>query len=346
MKTLNEVKAIDSEVLSEAIAHQNQLTKPHGALGQLEDIAIMLAACQRTNNPMVNSPWISVFAADHGVTEEGVSAFPAVVTQEMVKNFSAGGAAITVLAKTLNASFEVVDVGVFHDVSPLPNLVSERISSGSFNFTVRPAMTKDMCNQALNVGRRAVSRAIDNKADLFIAGEMGIGNTTAATAIIYELCDTELSGLVGRGTGISDEQLQNKQAVIIKALKLHQQALNSPYEILRCIGGLEIAALTGAYLSCAEQGLPMVVDGVIACAAALIAFEIEPQVKNWMIFGHESVEPAQQVVFDKINVKPLLNLSMRLGEGSGAAMAIPIIQLACALHNQMATFEQAAVSTE
>lgn len=338
-------KPINQKIKRAAQAHQNQLTKPPGSLGQLESIAIQLAACQGTLKPKIDNPWITVFAADHGVTQEGISAFPAVVTQEMVKNFSAGGAAITVLAKQLNAAFEVVDVGVFKDIAPLPNLISDRVTSGSFNFIQQPAMNDEMLQQAMQAGGNAVKRALENDADLFVTGEMGIGNTTAATAIIQQICGGELKITVGRGTGINDQQLRRKEAIIRQALELHQTEFTSALDVLRCVGGLEIAALTGAYLSCAENGLPMVIDGVIACAAALIAYEVSLDVADWMVFAHESLEPAQQLVFKKMNTQPLLNLSMRLGEGSGAAMAIPIIQLACALHSEMATFEQAEVST-
>lgn len=339
-----EIKTINSSIQQQAREHQNQLTKPPGSLGQLEEVAIQLAACQESITPMIQSPWITVFAADHGVTEEGVSAFPAVVTQEMVKNFSAGGAAITVLAKQLNAEFEVVDVGVFADVSPLPNLVSARVASGSYNFAQQPAMDDVMLSQALEAGKQAVDRAMEHQADLFVAGEMGIGNTSAATAIIAQLCEQNVADLVGRGTGVNDAQLAHKQQVIEAALAKHQALLNTPYEVLRCVGGLEIAALTAAYLRCAEKGLPAVVDGVIACAAALVAYKVQPDVKAWLFFGHESVEPAQQAVFQTLQVTPLLNLSMRLGEGSGAALAVPVMQLACTLHNEMATFAEAGVS--
>lgn len=344
------MKKLDSKSRTLAEQRQNTLTKPPGSLGQLEAIAIQLAACQGTVCPQIKQPWISVFAADHGVTDEGISAFPAVVTQEMVKNFSAGGAAITVIAKQEKAQFEVIDVGVFKDVAPLPNLVSKRVASGSFNFTKQAAMTEPMLNQAMQVGQDAIRRAIKAGADLFIGGEMGIGNTSSATAIISQLCQQPVADLVGRGTGVNDEQLRHKQAIISAALDLHQDNMlnthNMPNtnEVLRCMGGLEIAALTAAYLECAELGLPMVIDGVISCAAALVAFEIEPQVKDWMLFGHQSVEPAQQAVFNKLQVTPILDLSMRLGEGSGAAMAIPIIRLACLLHSNMATFAEASVS--
>jgi len=338
------MKPINIQTQQLAQQRQNSLTKPPGSLGKLEAIAIQLAACQGKVCPQIKQSWISVFAADHGITEEGVSAFPAIVTQEMVKNFSAGGAAISVIAAQQQAHFEVIDVGVFNDVAPLAYLVSERVAAGSFNFAKQQAMTESMLEQAMQVGKNAVNRAHSAGTDLFIAGEMGIGNTSSAAAIISQLCQQPLEGLVGRGTGVNDEQLVHKQNVLRSALNLHQTAMQTPKDVLRCVGGLEIAALTGAYLECGHLGMPMVVDGVISCAAALLAFEMKPQVKEWMLFGHQSVEPAQQAVFNHLQVTPILDLGMRLGEGSGAAMALPIIRLACDLHANMATFEQAEVS--
>jgi nicotinate-nucleotide--dimethylbenzimidazole phosphoribosyltransferase len=338
------MKPINLEMMQCAQQRQNTLTKPPGSLGQLEHIAIQLAGCQGVVCPQIKSPWISVFAADHGIADEGVSAFPAVVTQEMVKNFSASGAAITVIAQQEKAAFEVVDVGVLNDVSPLPNLISNRVAAGSFNFAKQPAMTDAMLRSALQVGKMAVDRALNAGADLFIGGEMGIANTSAATAIISQICQQPIADLVGRGTGVNDQQLQHKQTVLEAALLLHQAEMDSPEAVLRCVGGLEIAALTGAYLECGRVGLPVVVDGVISCAAALVAYEMQPQLKPWMLFGHQSVEPAQKAVFKQLEVTPIMDLEMQLGEGSGAAMAIPIIRLACALHANMATFEEANVS--
>jgi len=344
-------KPLNVDIQKAAIERQNSLTKPPGSLGQLEAVVIMLAAQQGNVCPHVNHPHISVFAADHGVAEEGVSAFPAVVTQEMVKNFSAGGAAITVLAKANHANFEVVDVGVLNDVGPLPNLVSQRVASGSFNFAKQRAMTEQMCSDAMQVGRDAVLRAQKNGCDLFVGGEMGIANTSSATAIITQLTAIDLphsamgyKDLVGYGTGINDEQKIHKADVIAKALEKHADYMQTPIQVLEAVGGLEIAALTGAYLTCAELGISVAVDGVIACSAALVACEMLPETKNWMLFAHESVEPAQQAVFEKLGVTPLLNLEMRLGEGSGAAMAIPVMRMACELHANMATFTEAGVS--
>jgi len=343
------VKEVSKSFEKEALARQNILTKPQGSLGQLESLAVLLAGHQSQICPQITTPWISVFAADHGIAEEGVSAFPSVVTQEMVKNFSVGGAAITVLAKANQASFEVVDVGVLADITdggkhPFKHLQSYRVASGSFNFLQQPAMTVEMLNKAMAVGCTAVERALESGADLFIAGEMGIGNTTSATAIIAQICNGSVKDIVGLGTGIDSAQKIKKVAVIEQGLLQHQAQFIEPLAVLRCVGGLEIAALVGAYLACAEKGLTMVIDGMIACAAALVVCEMAPDAKNWMIFGHQSVEPAQQLVFERLGVQPLLDLSLRLGEGSGATLLIPVIKMACLLHDQMATFSEAGVS--
>ncbi len=346
---MKKVCSISIEAQNNALAHQNKLTKPQGSLGELEALVVQLAGHQGCIYPEIHTPWISVFAADHGVAQEGVSAFPSVVTEEMVKNFSTGGAAITVLAQENQAFFEVVDVGVLRDITEggkhsFASLHSARVAAGTFNFLKQPAMTQDMLHQAMSEGHYAVQRAQKSGADLFIAGEMGIGNTTSATAIIAQICQVSVEKIVGIGTGIDAEKKQLKAEVIKQGLCLYQHQLLTPLDVLRCVGGLEIAALVGVYLSCAEQGMTVVVDGMIACAAALVACEIEPEVKQWMIFGHQSVEPAQQCVFDRLNVYPLLDLSLRLGEGSGAALCIPVIKMACALHKNMATFSEAGVS--
>ncbi|NPA72115.1 MAG: nicotinate-nucleotide--dimethylbenzimidazole phosphoribosyltransferase [Gammaproteobacteria bacterium] len=348
MTTLK-IKPIHIQATRQAEARQAVLTKPAGSLGQLEVLAIQLAGHQGTVCPTLCRPWISVFAADHGIAEEGVSAFPSVVTQEMVKNFASGGAAITVLANAYQAHFEVVDVGVLEDVTeqgrlPLPNLISDRVAKGSQSFLKAPAMTDETVKAALKVGERAVSRALKAAADLFIAGEMGIGNTTSATALIAQVCQIPVADIVGLGTGIDETQKQHKATLIEQAQAFHQANMKDPLSILACLGGLEIAALVGAYLACAQKGLTIVVDGMIACSAALITCEMLPEAKLWMVFAHASVEPAQQAVFERLEVQPLLNLSLRLGEGSGAALAIPLIQAACLLHQQMATFTEANVS--
>lgn len=344
-----DVKEVSKKFEEEALSRQNLLTKPQGSLGRLESLAVLLAGHQYQACPKILAPWISIFAADHGVAEEGISAFPPVVTQEMVKNFSVGGAAITVLAKANQAQFEVVDVGVLADITQggeisFDYLQSYRVASGSFNFLQQPAMTTEMLNKAMAAGCTAVERALEQGTDLFIAGEMGIGNTTSATAVIAQVCNGSVKEIVGLGTGIDRIQKARKIEVIEEALLKHKPLLTEPLEVLRCVGGLEIAALVGAYLACAEKGLTMVIDGMITCAAALVVCEMAPNAKDWMIFGHQSVEPAQQLVFERLAVEPLLDLSLRLGEGSGAALSIHLIKMACLLHEQMATFAEAGVS--
>jgi len=343
------VKAISNKAKNKALKRQNQLTKPQGSLGRLESLAVLLAGHQKRECPNIVAPWISIFAADHGIAEEGVSAFPSVVTQEMVKNFSKGGAAITVLAKANQAQFEVIDVGVLEDITQNGNITFEhlqsyRVAAGSFNFLQQPAMTIEMLNQAMAAGCAAVERALEQGADLFIAGEMGIGNTTSATAVIAQICKGSVKEIVGVGTGIDSIQKTRKTDVIEEALLKHKACFTEPLEVLRCVGGLEIAALVGAYLACAEKGVTMVIDGMITSAAALVVNEVAPNAKEWMIFGHQSVEPAQQLVFERLGVEPLLDLSLRLGEGSGAALSIHTIKMACLLHSQMATFSEAGVS--
>ncbi|WP_127470525.1 nicotinate-nucleotide--dimethylbenzimidazole phosphoribosyltransferase [Thiomicrorhabdus aquaedulcis] len=342
--TLKPIKSIDQAWSERAAIRQQSLTKPAGSLGVLEALAIQLAGHQGCECPSIVLPWISVFAADHGIAQQGVSAYPAVVTAEMVKNFSAGGAAITVLARAHQAAFEVVDVGVLADVAPLKNLVSNRVAAGTFDFSVQPAMTPDMLQSALHAGEQAVARALAAGADVFVGGEMGIGNTSSAAAMIAQLCAQPVAPLVGLGTGINAAQKAHKIVLIEQALQLHAAQMTNPMAVLRCVGGLEIAALVGAYFACAQHGLTMVIDGVIACAAALVVCQTAPQAQAWMVFGHRSVEPAQMAVFKALKAQPVLDLQMRLGEGSGAMMAVGVLKMACVLHQNMATFEQAGVS--
>lgn len=337
------IRPLDTAARTAAQVRQAQLTKPPGALGRLETLAIQLAAMQGRTCPQIERPWISVFAADHGVVEEGVSAFPQAVTAQMVQNFLSGGAAISVLAHHLNAALEVVDVGVAADLPQAPGLIDAKVAHGTANLARQAAMTETQLQQAVQTGVQAAQRAQATGADLFIGGEMGIGNTTAATAVIAALTGTPVSKIVGRGTGVDAAGRTRKAEVIQQALtRLPQDA--EALQVMQEVGGLELAALMGAYLACGEMGLPVVVDGVIASAAALAACRLALDMKHWLLWGHRSQEPAQQAVFAALGVQPLLDLDMRLGEGSGAAMAVPVIQMACRLHSEMATFEEAGVS--
>lgn len=327
-----------------ALARQGQLTKPPGALGQLEELAVRLAAMQGVERPAVDQAAIAIFAADHGVAAENVSAFPQAVTGEMVKNFARGGAAICVLAKTHHAKLEVVNLGTVNDPGEWANVVRAIIAPSTANFAVEPAMTETQLTQALQAGRDSAMRAIDNGAQIYIGGEMGIANTTSAAVLGCALLGASPKDLAGPGTGLDHAGVTHKIAVLERALALHAAHLTSPLECLRRVGGFEIAALTGAYLTCAQQGLPVLVDGFITTAAALTAVRIAPQCADWFIYAHGSAEPGHARLLQALDAKPLLNLGMRLGEGSGAATALPLLRAACALHNGMATFAEAAVS--
>jgi nicotinate-nucleotide--dimethylbenzimidazole phosphoribosyltransferase len=327
-----------------ALCRQNNLTKPAGSLGQLETIAIRLAGMQEREFPSAEKAWISVFAGDHGIAEEGVSAFPQAVTAEMVKNFASGGAAIAVLAKALEADLEIINLGTVEEVGDLPGVINNPLGRSTANFTQASAMTEEQFAAALNTGRTSVERAKAKNAEIFIGGEMGIGNTTAATALACALLDEAPEMLAGPGTGIDQDAVERKASLIKQALAFHRTRLAGPLEILRRLGGFEIAALTGAYIACAQQKVPVLVDGVISTCAALAADRILPGCRAWFLYGHASAEPMHQRLLSALKGRALIDLEMRLGEGSGAAVALPIVQLACTLHARMATFSEAGVS--
>lgn len=337
-------KSLDQAALEAARARQGQLTKPPGSLGMLEDIAIRLAGMQGREKPGLEKVRIAIFAADHGVAAEGVSAFPQAVTGQMILNFAHGGAAISVLAKEQGAELEVVDVGSVAELPSLPGVVVQKAGQGTANFRRGPAMSQDQLGAALQAGKDAVDRALAAGAQLFIGGEMGIANTSAATAIACALLNLEPEALAGPGTGLDSAGVRHKAQVIRESLALHQAALTSPLEVLRHMGGFEIAALCGAYLACAQAGLPVLVDGFIASSAALVALRIQPQAADWFFYGHASAEPGHARLMEALGARPLVDFGLRLGEGSGAAVALPLLRLACALHNRMATFAEAGVA--
>ncbi|MFA5081515.1 MAG: nicotinate-nucleotide--dimethylbenzimidazole phosphoribosyltransferase [Hydrogenophilaceae bacterium] len=322
---------------------QDNLTKPPGSLGRLEEMAVRLAAMQGRARPGADRVWIAVFAGDHGVVAEGVSAFPQAVTQQMLANFVAGGGAIAVLARELGASLEVIDVGSLAP-EPMPGVLWDKAGQGTANLATGPAMTEAEVIAALDAGRRSAERALAAGAELYLGGEMGIGNTTAAAALACTLLDLAGRELAGPGTGLDGHGVAHKAAVIERALALHAGAAREPLEALRRLGGYELAALAGACIACAQAGLPVLVDGFIATAAALAAVRINPGARDWLIFGHASAEPGHARLLAALSARPLLALDMRLGEGSGAALAVPLLRLACALHNGMATFAEAGVS--
>jgi len=336
--------ALNETARNAALARQGQLTKPPGALGKLETLAVQLAAMQGAEKPQVERVQISIFAADHGIAAEGVSAFPQAVTGEMVKNFARGGAAICVLAQQLQAKLEVVNLGTVNDPGEWPNVRREIIAPATANFAVAPAMTESQLRLALQTGADSVLRAKQDAVQLFIGGEMGIANTTSASTIACALLQHTPELLAGPGTGLDGAGVAHKIEVIGRALALHGLSGDPPLEVLRCLGGFEIAALVGAYLAAAQTGIPVLVDGFISSVAALLAVRLNPGARAWLLFAHTSAEPGHQRVLAVLDAQPLLQLGLRLGEGSGAAVAVPLLRLACALHNGMATFAEAAVS--
>lgn len=334
----------DAAAAERAATRQAQLTKPPGSLGRLEALAVQLAALQRTDRPSVEHVQVCVFAGDHGVAALGVSAFPQAVTAQMLANFASGGAAVSVLARAQAAALEVVNLGTATDPGPLPGVVDARIAPMTADFTQAPAMTQAQLNAALDAGRAAVQRAVQAGADLFIGGEMGIANTTAAAALACALLGEEPSTLSGPGTGLDTAGVAHKAAVIGRALALHGVHVDNPLEALRRLGGFEIAALAGAAIACAQAGLPLLVDGFIVTAAVLAACRIERGVRDWLLFAHHSAEPGHARLLAALDAVPLLALDMRLGEGSGALAALPLLRLACVIHGDMATFDEAGVA--
>ena len=326
-----------------ATEHQAILTKPPGSLGLLEDIAVDFAGWQNTAKPSLENISIRVFAADHGICQQGVSAFPQEVTSQMILNFLSGGAAISVLAKELKADFRVVNLGTVNTIE-IDHHEQEKytdavIAKGTKDFTNQAAMTESQLLKAFNSGAAEVCHT-----DLFIGGEMGIGNTTSASAIYSVLLNLSPTETVGPGTGIDQDTQAHKAQLIEKAISLHSPNINTSLGILQCLGGFEIAALVGAYIKAAQLGIPILVDGFICTAAALVACKINPDARNWMLFSHQSGEPAHGFALDYLSARPLLNLNMRLGEGSGAAIAASTIKNALNLHANMATFTDAGVS--
>ncbi|MEQ6291306.1 nicotinate-nucleotide--dimethylbenzimidazole phosphoribosyltransferase [Vogesella sp. GCM10023246] len=337
------IPAPDSAACLAAAARQQQLTKPAGSLGKLEELAITLAGLQGRDIPLPLKPAITVFAGDHGVCAEGVSAYPPEVTAAMVANFVHGGAAISVLARANQARLEVVDAGVAADLAALP-VVHAKVRAGSGNIRREPAMSAKQCAAALEVGRMAARRAIADGASLLIAGDMGIGNTTPSAALICRLTGHRPEAIVGRGTGVGDQALHLKCQVVADALARVGSAPLDGITLLAELGGLEIAAIAGFYLEGAAQGVPLLLDGFISTAAALAAQAIAPDITPWLLASHCSQETGHALALASLGLTPLIDFGLRLGEGSGAALALPLLQQAIALHAGMATFAEAGVA--
>jgi len=338
---------LDASAMAAARAHLDRLTKPPGSLGRLETLVEQLAGISGSAAPRIERPAVVVFAADHGVTAQGVSAYPSDVTAQMVANFVGGGAAINVLARAAGATLVVVDVGVAGPRLQPPGhtrLVSARVRSGTRDMTEQPAMNREEALAAIDIGQAVVRDLITEGCDAIALGEMGIGNTTAASALVAARTGIPPAEVTGRGTGLDDEAVHHKVAVIQTALQRHQPRHGDPLGALAAVGGLEIAALVGAMLAAAEARVPVVLDGFITGAAALVAVGFAPNLGPWLIASHRSAEPGHRVVLERLTLEPLLDLDLRLGEGSGAALALPLIRAATELVAGMATFDSAGVS--
>ncbi|MBB5321053.1 nicotinate-nucleotide--dimethylbenzimidazole phosphoribosyltransferase [Marinobacter oulmenensis] len=333
----------DARYVELARQRQQVLTKPPGSLGRLEQAAITLAGLQANDRPALDRIHISVFAGDHGVCDEGISAFPQAVTAQMIANFASGGAAISVMAKELGAWLEVINLGTVEPAAALSGVLDRTIAPATANLAQTDAMTPSQLEAALSHGDEAADRARRAGAQLFIGGDMGIGNTTSAAALACALLGRDPDELVGPGTGLDARGVSHKSDVVRRAIGRIGNT-REPLDILQALGGFEIAALTGAILGCAARGIPVLVDGFIVSAAALMAVHQQPRAREWLLFAHQSAEPGHKTLLQALEAEPLLELGMRLGEGSGAAVAVPLLRAACALHNGMATFEAAGVS--
>ena len=335
---------IDRLAADAARRRQDRLIKPQGSLGRLEEMAIRLCGMQGTAAPSPDPVHILQFVSDHGVAAEGVSHFPREVSGQMLVNIARGGAAVTVMAEVIGARMEIFDLGVVTDPGPVAGVRSARLGAGSGNIAIEPAMTEAQLAAALGIGRAAVERALQDGARLIICGETGIGNTTPAAALACALLGRAPAELVGPGTGLDATGVARKAGVVARALARHAAPERPPLELLRRLGGFDLAASVGAFVTAAQRGLAILVDGFIMSSAALAAARINPGVRDWMLFAHKSAEPGHRHIMAALDADPYLDLGLRLGEATGAAPLVPVLRIACATHRRMATFDEAGVS--
>ena len=343
-ETISAIGVLSERSMTDARERQLQLTKPPGSLGCLEELAIQIAGITGQQRPSVSRRAVIVLAADHGVTEEGVSAYPAEVTAQMVANFLAGGAAINVLARAAGARVVVVDIGVRSVVAPHVDLLSRKIRNGTANFRQGPAMTREEAERAIEVGIDVLIAEATRGLDLVAVGEMGIGNTTAASALTACLTGAAVAAVTGRGTGIDDAARLQKIGTIERAIETNMPDRADAVDVLAKLGGLEIAGIAGVMIGAAARRIPVVLDGFIASAAALVAVRIAPAIRPFLIAGHRSVEPGHRIALENLGLRPLLDLELRLGEGTGAVLAMHLIDAAMRIQLEMATFGEAGVS--
>jgi len=332
--------------IEEELIHKiNYKTKPLKSLGKIEEIALKIGMVQGTLSPKLIEPTILVYAADHGITDEGVSAYPKEVTFQMVMNFLSGGAAINVFCKQNDINIKVIDAGVSFDFPASPMLINSKIAKGTQNFLHSPAMSIEQLEQCFKYAEAHINQITEKGTNIVGFGEMGIGNTSSASMIMSYLCNLRIEQCVGRGTGLNDEGVATKISILKKAKDKHGE-INNPKEVLRIFGGFEIAQICGAMLAAYKKNMLIMVDGFIATSAFLVASKIEPKILNNAIFCHQSDEQGHKLMLEHLDAKPILSLSLRLGEGTGAALAYPIIKSAVSFINEMASFESAGVSNK
>ncbi len=337
------IKPVSEEIIPKLQHTIDNKTKPPGALGKLETIALKIGQIQNTVTPALVKPTIIVFAGDHGVAREGVSSYPQEVTYQMVLNFLNGGAGINVFCKQNKIDIKVVDAGVCLDFEPHPNLIDAKIAKGTRSYLQEPAMSSDECIRAISKGAEIVRQEVAADCNVIGFGEMGIGNTSSASILMSLLCEIPIDQCVGRGTGLDDKGVENKKKILSEAIRNHLLE-KTPLSVLSVFGGLEIAMMCGAMLQAAERGMILLIDGFIATSALLVASALNLNVRDYCIFTHESDEQGHRLMFKFLGAQPVVNLNMRLGEGTGAAVTYPIIQSAVNFLNQMASFESAEVS--
>ncbi len=346
LQTLIEaIKPLNEEAGEKARARMDILTKPQGSLGRMEDLAVQLAGIYGDLFPAGTKKRVVVMAADHGITEEGISAYPSEVTAQMVANFTGGGAAINVLGSQNGVEVVVVDIGVKVDTG-LPEVKQVRVRAGTGNFLRGPAMSRFEALQAIFAGIECAEDAHNNGVKVLATGEMGIGNTTASSAVMAAITGYEASLVVGRGTGLDDDRLRHKQEVVASALEFHRPEHTDPLGVLSRVGGLEIAALTGLILGAAKLRIPVVIDGFISSTAALAAVTFCPQARHYLVPSHLSSESGHALLMDYLNMKPYINMGMRLGEGTGAVLGMNLLEAAARVTLEMATFDDARVSNK
>ena len=344
---IKDIKESNHEIKKEAEEKINFKTKPLGSLGLIEEAAVKMSEIQNSLNPVIKNKQLLIFAGDHGIVKSGVSAFPQEVTSQMVFNFLAGGAAINVLARHNNIDIKIIDAGVNYDFKNNPAIINKKISLGTKNFLFEPAMTKEEAEASIQNG---IDVFIDinkkNNIDILLVGEMGIGNTTPSSAIISCITGVSPEKTTGKGTGLDKEKFKNKITIIKKALKFHKPEKSNAIDILSKVGGFEIGGIAGAILAASYFKKPVIIDGVISTTGALLSYLLNPIVKDYLFASHRSVEIGQKAALDFLGLNPLLDLSMRLGEGTGSALAVNIIEASCKIMCEMASFKEAGVSNK